>query len=264
MTNDNQSFANFAVSLLGRPYMYGNNGHIITAALIEAKRQQYPDHYADLQSDVKRYGMTKVQYLQTKIGQPGYDCSTIADLFTGQDKSANGWLAAAVNSGPIATLPELPGITVHYSGHMGVYIGSGYVVEARGTFYGVIKTKLSERPWHSWAMLPGIEYLEGITMLKRGDENSQVYDWQSALMITGYRMIGNDGIEYFADRKFGPATENGTKEFQKQNSIQITGQVDFITGITMIRILTKKYLDSQTAANDAAAKLQLISSIING
>ena len=42
-----------------------------------------------------------------------------------------------VQGGSIETIPEQPGISVHFNGHTGIYIGNGQVVEARGTFYGV-------------------------------------------------------------------------------------------------------------------------------
>ena len=41
---------------------------------------------------------------------------------------------------------------------MGVYIGNGEVVEAKGHRYGVVKTKLSERPWTSYGKLKWINY----------------------------------------------------------------------------------------------------------
>ena len=43
-----------------------------------------------------------------------------------------------------------------YYYHMGLYIGNGTVIEAKGTRYGVVKSKLSE--WHYWGLLKGISY----------------------------------------------------------------------------------------------------------
>ena len=59
--------------------------------------------------------------------------------------SADGAFEVAKEKGPIDTMPDIPGICVRYPGHMGIYIGNGEVIEARGTKYGVIKTKLKER-----------------------------------------------------------------------------------------------------------------------
>ena len=145
-----RELAVFAISLIGHPYMYGVNGKVITEALIQAKKAQYPSNYADSQYDINKWGMTKIQKLRSEIGQVAYDCSSITDCFTGLDKSANGWISYCSTKGPISTIPEIVGLIVHSDGHMGVYIGGGYVIEARGTFYGVVKTRLSDRPWVNW------------------------------------------------------------------------------------------------------------------
>ena len=42
--------------------------------------------------------------------------------------------------------------------HVGVYIGDGKVVEARGHSYGVVKTDLKSRNWTKWCKCPYIEY----------------------------------------------------------------------------------------------------------
>jgi hypothetical protein len=260
-----KQFAEYAKSLLGKPYMYGNNGWIITDALIDAKIKQYPYQYRDLQSDIRKYGMTKVQYLRTKNGERGYDCSSIADLFTGHDKSADGWLAAAVVSGSIESLPDLAGVTVHFPGHMGVYMGDKTVVEARGTFYGVVRTNLKDRPWKFWAKLPGIDYSGGDgDMLKQGDRGDLVKVWQQLLMAGGYKMIDSKGVEHFDDGSFGGATESATREFQTASDIVSSGQVDFITIMSMAKRLLQSYKNEREISADAMTKLQLISNVING
>jgi hypothetical protein len=62
--------------------------------------------------------------------------------------------------GSIGSIPEVPGVLVFLDGHVGVYIGGGYVIEARGHKYGVVKTKLKDRPWTSWGYCPYITYGE--------------------------------------------------------------------------------------------------------
>ena len=75
-----------------------------------------------------------------------------------QDVSANGMYSRCKEKGKINTLPELPGVLVFMDGHVGVYIGNGYVIEARGFEYGVVKTKLKNRPWVNWGKCPFITY----------------------------------------------------------------------------------------------------------
>ena len=55
--------------------------------------------------------------------------------------------------------PDTPGLAVWKSGHIGVYIGNGEVIEAMGTKYGVVKTKLAGRGWSAWLQIPYISYI---------------------------------------------------------------------------------------------------------
>ena len=58
------------------------------------------------------------------------------------------------------TMPEIVGLAVWKQGHIGVYIGNGYVIEAMGTKYGVVKTELAGQGWEGWCKIPSIHYLE--------------------------------------------------------------------------------------------------------
>ena len=63
------------------------------------------------------------------------------------DIGADAMYRNASVKGTIGTIPETPGLAVWKSGHIGVYIGGGEVIEAMGTNYGVVKTNLDERNW---------------------------------------------------------------------------------------------------------------------
>lgn len=82
-----------------------------------------------------------------------------------QDVSAQGTYDQCKARGTIGSMPLTPGCTVYmYSadkkrmGHVGMYIGNGQVVEARGVDYGVVVTKLSERAWTHWGLLEWLDY----------------------------------------------------------------------------------------------------------
>ena len=64
----------------------------------------------------------------------------------------------AGRKGSIETMPDTPGLAVWKSGHIGVYIGNGEVIEAMDTRYGVVKTNLQGRGWSHWLEVPGIKY----------------------------------------------------------------------------------------------------------
>ena len=74
------------------------------------------------------------------------------------DIGANQMYYSASESGPISTIPEIPGLAVWHDGHIGVYIGHGEVIEAMGTRYGVVKTQFAGRGWTHWLKIAYINY----------------------------------------------------------------------------------------------------------
>lgn len=223
--------AQYAISLLGAPYVYGVNGDVISEALIQRKAIQYPNYYT----------ASYIAKARKFIGQRAYDCSSITDLYTETDRSANGWLAACAEKGPISTIPEIIGLIVHKDGHMGVYIGQGYAVEARGIDYGVVKTRVSDRPWTSWGKLPGIEYAapgepigEDTDMLKLGDIGQAVYDYQLGLKTFGYDFgdagdMHDDVVRNGLTGIFDARLVDVTTSFQASHGLAQTGQADMAT-----------------------------------
>lgn len=82
-----------------------------------------------------------------------------------QDKDVSGMLANCSEIGDIKNIPEIVGLLVFMKGHVGVYIGNGEVIEAKGHKYGVVKTKLKDRPWGTYGKLRWIRYEEDHEML---------------------------------------------------------------------------------------------------
>ena len=77
---------------------------------------------------------------------------------TTTEEEYNQMYYTASESGPISTIPEIPGLAVWHDGHIGVYIGSGEVIEAMGTNYGVVKTQLASRGFTHWLKVAYINY----------------------------------------------------------------------------------------------------------
>ena len=165
MAKTNNGLVAYAKSQLGKPYWYGTFGQKSTASLLSQKAKQYPDMYS-----AARQRKALAEHLGVKVHDcvgliKGYLWSDSATDMTpsynaNQDKSANGMYNACKVRGYINTLPELAGVLVFFDGHVGVYIGNGEVIEARGFDYGVVKTKLSARPWKRWGKCPYIIYEE--------------------------------------------------------------------------------------------------------
>lgn len=144
-------------------YVWGTFGHVLTEGLFESKLAQYPEALSDNADFIR----------QTWVGKRTTDCvglikgygwldadsqEIIYNTNGMPDLSANEIYHAASVSGTIDTIPETPGLAVWHDGHIGVYIGNGEVVEAMGTRYGVVKTKLSNGRWTHWLKIPYISY----------------------------------------------------------------------------------------------------------
>lgn len=174
-TKNNLDLAAYAIQAWANNwgYVWGTYGNVLTPALFEYKKQQYPDgvgNYADFIKEhwlgrrtadciglIKGYGWLDTKSMTIRYatnGMPDYG----ADQMYQACKNAG---TLNKDYGAISTMPEIPGLMLWKSGHAGVYIGGGYAIEAMGTSKGVVKTKVSDRNWQGWGKLPYIDYREG-------------------------------------------------------------------------------------------------------
>ena len=147
----------------GWGYVWGTCGWVLTDGLFASKLAQYPDGVGDHEAFIRSHWLgrrtTDCVGLIKGYGWLDVETLTVGYATNGMpDYGANGMLYAATVTGSIDTIPEKPGIAVWRDGHIGVYIGDGYVIESMGTEFGVVKTKLAERNFTNWLEIPFIEY----------------------------------------------------------------------------------------------------------
>lgn len=199
MAKTNTGLVSYAKAQLGKPYWYGCFGQLSSKALYTSKKKQYPKQYIwscpASQLGIKVHdciGLIK-GYLwsdSTSDTTPTYNGS--------QDVSANGMLEKCKQKGTITTMPDIPGILVFLPGHVGVYIGDGYVIEAKGHAYGVVKSKLKGRGWKNWGKCPWITYVETSDKPKNtqtsntSTSNKKTVDEVAKEVIDGKWGVGED------------------------------------------------------------------------
>lgn len=144
-------------------YVWGTYGQVLTRALYDQKLKQYPSgvgNYASfiLSTWLNRKTADCVGLIKSYIW---FDEDTNKLKYNGKyDVTADMMYDRAKVKGKISTIPEVPGICLWFKGHIGIYIGKGWVIEAKGTKYGVVKTKLADGRWTHWLECPYIDYLK--------------------------------------------------------------------------------------------------------
>ncbi|HML48754.1 MAG TPA: NlpC/P60 family protein, partial [Clostridia bacterium] len=158
---NNVGLVEWAQSWLGQAYWYGTYGAKCTESLLAAKSKQYPSHYTEKR--MPRYRQDIAQ------GKRAFDCVGLIKGYLWEkdgviiynrdtDTTASGMYNKSTVKGVIQTLVDVPGVLVYGPGHIGVYIGNGEVIEARGFAYGVIQTKIQGSSWTNWCTCPWISY----------------------------------------------------------------------------------------------------------
>ncbi|UWG97489.1 hypothetical protein LPY66_01240 [Dehalobacter sp. DCM] len=167
-TKNNLDLAAYAEQAFdaGWGYVWGTYGNILTDSLFSYKLEQYPDGVGNYEDFIRStwlggrttdcVGLIKgYGWLNPDTLEIGYGTNDMPDI------GADSMYKSASVSGSMDTMPDIPGLAVWKSGHIGIYIGNGNVIEAMGTKYGVVKTNLADRSWSAWLEIPYINYNTG-------------------------------------------------------------------------------------------------------
>lgn len=251
MNKTNTGLVTFVKACVGRSYVYGTYGQILTNAILNAKAITYPDRLTPSRVEKAR---------REFIGKRTYDCSGLIKSYlwsespdsnpvrdAKQDVNANTMFEMAKEKGEIGTIPEIVGLNVRYPGHVGTYIGNGLVVEARGFNYGVVITKLKERKWTHWFKNPFITYADvptpaptptggkcmvELSVLKKGSKGDEVTSLQWLLFSLGFK--DQNGKSLDRDGSFGGKTEYAVKSAQSKYGLTVDGVVGTKTWTKLI------------------------------
>lgn len=185
----------------------------------------------------------KGKYDPNMIG--AFDCSGLigaclnANGNAGFDDTADGYRnrCVSIDKGALQAGDLVFEYSNGKSGHVGVYIGGGKVIEARGRDYGVVETDLNARNWKKYGR-PDFMYTDGNApatpsepactkksftldhVVKKGSKEAVVGSIQNNLLAMGYD-LGSTGI----DNNFGTKTDAAVRDVQKNGGVTVDGQV---------------------------------------
>lgn len=163
-----KGLVDFVLSKIGIwNYVYGMKGEILTSEKLNSLYNTYgqtgfPSNYYELSKNF--------------IGTYCTDCSGLIGAYTGKFLSSSGLSSNAIKKESVSTLDNAPiGAILWQSGHVGVYIGKEngvyMCVEAQGTPYGVVKSKVSTSGFTHWLIMDYIDYddnKEEVEFIQRG------------------------------------------------------------------------------------------------
>ena len=245
----NKQLVEFCESMVGESYWFDTYVLKATEDLYQRKSKRYPHQYLPTKTNKFKNDMAQNKIVADNIGLiKGFawtnggegvkEAKRTGKTFVSRyqsnncpDKSADGmykWaLSVKAENGKISSLPEIPGIAVRYSGHIGVYIGNGFVIEEKDIDSGCVKTPLIGRGWTEWFKLPFIHYLSakepelGDRVLGEGDEGQDVRQLQNLLIKLNLNLP-----KYGINGKYNTETEKAIKRFQELYHLPITGKAD--------------------------------------
>lgn len=123
------------------------------------------------------------------------DCSGLIYMYAGRERGANAQCANASVSGYMSGgIPNIHGLGVWQDGHVGVYVGDGMAVDARGDDYGVCYQSVYTKSWTMWFKVNGVTYPTDGWEYFNGD----YYYYQNGEYLTD-TSVTIDGVTYYLD-----------------------------------------------------------------
>lgn len=124
------------------------------------------------------------------------DCSGLIYSYAGGERCGNPQLETATETGSVSTgIPNVHGLGLWRPGHVGVYVGNGMEVDARGDEYGVCYEAIGGyNNWTYWFKLAAVSY---VTNGWESFNGSYYYYENGEYIVNTSRTI--DGTTYYFD-----------------------------------------------------------------
>lgn len=176
-----QTAREWALSRVGCPYIMGGTGQFCTVAYRKARAAQYPGSAAKIRENCPRMKGSATSCKGCRwwddtagTGKRAYDCAQLTrwcmdavgiKLVSG---ATSQWTRTPwAEKGEIDSLPgeklclvfrqDAPG----KMGHVGLYLGDGTVVHAKGHAWGVVRERLAGARFTHWGIPQGMEQSSG-------------------------------------------------------------------------------------------------------
>lgn len=175
----------FVRSKIGTPYVFGAKGETMTEGRIQQLARENPGTFT----------VAYIAKARKFIGKHCTDCSGLISWYTGTIRGSWNFRETAARRVPIKKIDEsMIGWAVWKPGHIGVYVGDGHVVEAKGINYGTIFSRLEDTPWQEALKLRDIEYKAPeqpeLELIKCSAERGLVIRADGGLNIRSYPKTG--------------------------------------------------------------------------
>ena len=149
----------------GWGYVWATYGQVLSRLKLDELAEQFPEEVGNEKTFIANnwVGRRTVDCAGLIKAYFWYDHSTgeiVYELAGYEDLRADELYETADEKGALDTIPETLGLGVWHDGHVGVYVGNGYVIHANGTHRGVEKQLLSETKFTHWFEIPGLQYIE--------------------------------------------------------------------------------------------------------
>ncbi|MEG1636134.1 MAG: peptidoglycan-binding protein [Cellulosilyticaceae bacterium] len=227
-----KDLAKFVLTKIGTPYVYGAKGAdgIFTLARLNVLAASYGNIFTSSY-------MVKAKKL---VGKICCDCSGLPSWFTKKVLGSYQLCSSATKRVTIDKITQAPvGAILWKTGHVGVYIGDGFCVEAKGIDYGTVKSKVSDTHFTHWLLFEDyMEYDLPTDKIEHTKKGKNPYATPAAAVEfgdlgTSVRWVqwelNEAGIATKIDGEYGSKTEKNVKIFQESCKLKQDGVVGPIT-----------------------------------